>query len=438
MNGTSGVYLWNLTINSTKRSLFFKSILYGVQWAAILISIIIILGKVIGHLHFADPSDQIVYLQKLLFISSVTIFFQVFWGHRLPVVAGPSAILLIGVISSRGFDLSTIYSSVLAGGFFIFILAVSGLFEYLQRLFTASVVAVVLLLITFTLAPTIQSFMIDSRSGIDPLYNISFSLAMVFLMFLFYRILKGIWRATLIIWFMIAGSLIYYFIFPSSLSRNPTADLAWFSGFFEQMNTQLSFEPGVLISFIFCSIALSINDLGSIQSINELLSPSNQKSRLTRGISLTGLSNMVSGFFGVIGPVNYSLSPGVIMSTGCASRFILVPAAVVLFIMAFLPAATGFIGNVPSVVVGAVLAYTMTSQVAAGLIVAFREAGEEGFQYEKGLVLGLSILLGIVVAFFPENVLNSFPSFLRPVAGNGFVAGVVSALFLEHVVFREG
>ena len=414
-----------------------KSILFGVQWAAILISIIIILGKVIGDLHFIDKSDQIIYLQKLLFISSVTIFFQVFWGHRLPVVAGPSAILLIGVISSRGFDISTLYSSVLLGGLFIFILAVSGLFEYLQKLFTASVVAVVLLLITFTLAPTIQSFMIDSKSGIYPLYNICFSLGMVFLMFLFYRFLRGIWRSTLIIWFMIGGSLIYFLIFPSSLGRGPSSDLPWLSDFFEQMNTQFSIEPGVLISFIFCSIALSINDLGSIQSVNELLHPSDRKSRLTRGISLTGLANMLSGFFGVIGPVNYSLSPGVIMSTGCASRFILIPAAAILFIMSFLPAATGFIGNVPSVVVGAVLAYTMTSQVAAGLIVAFREAGEEGFQYESGLVLGLSILFGIIVAFFPENVVNTFPSFLRPVVGNGFVAGVVSAMFLEHVVFRK-
>lgn len=416
---------------------FLKSILFGFQWAAILISLIIILGKVIGNLHFTDLPEQIIYLQKLLFISSITIFFQVFRGHRLPMIAGPSAILLIGVIASRGFDLSTVYSSVLYGGLFIFILAVSGLFSHLQRLFTSSVVAVVLLLITFALAPTIRDFMIDSKSGVAPLYNICFSLAMVFLMFLFYRLLEGIWRSTLIIWFMIAGSLVYYVIFSSGLSRNPSPDLPWFSAVFEQMNFHLSFEPGVLISFIVCSVALSINDLGSIQSVNELLDPPNRQSRVTRGIALTGLANVLSGFFGVIGPVNYSLSPGVILSTGCASRFVLIPAAVVLFVLAFLPAATGFIGNVPSVVIGGVLAYAMTSQVAAGLIVAFREAKEEEAQYENGLVLGLSVLLGIVVAFFPENVVSSFPTFLRPVAGNGFVAGVISALFLEHIVFRK-
>jgi xanthine/uracil permease len=322
----------------------------------------------------------------------------------------------------------------MVGGLFITVLAVSGLFRHFQKLFTSNVVAVVLLLITFTLAPTIQNLMIDSKSGINPLYNMSFSLILIFLMFLFYRLLSGIWKSTLIIWAMIAGSFLYFLSFPAGPVEDLFSNALWFSGFFQQMTRHLSIQPSVLISFIFCFIALAINDLGSIKAVNELLEPSDIDNRITRGISLTGLANIASGFFGVIGIVNYSISPGVLLSTRCASRFTLLPAVAIMLVLAFFPAATGFIGSVPSVVIGAVLAYVMTSQAAASLIFAFKGVEGEGFQIENGLVIGLSILLGTIVAFLPTQVINLLTPFLRPIFGNGFVVGIVSALVLERIL----
>lgn len=416
---------------------FLKSFLFGVQWAALTMASIIILGRVIGGLHFADSLSQVIYLQKILFVTALALFTQVFLGHRLPLIPGPSAVLLVGIIASQSFGLAQIYSSIMVGGLFITFLAVTGLFNRMKRLFTTNVVAVVLLLITFGITPTIRNLMIDSQSNISPFYNLSFSLAFVIIMFLCYRWLKGIWRSTLAIWALIAGSLIYYLIFPPGQADDLFSEAPIFRHFFQQMNFQWSIEPGVLISFIFCFIALSINDLGSIQSVNEMINAGDTERRITRGISISGLANMVSGIFGVIGPVNYSISPGIIASTRCASRFPLFPASAVLFIFAFSPAAAGFMGSVPPVVIGAVLAYVMASQVAAGLNLAFRGAGEGGFPFESGLVIGLSVLLGTIIAFLPGAVTSTIPPFLRPILGNGFVVGVISALILEHIVFRK-
>ncbi|HPA71560.1 MAG TPA: solute carrier family 23 protein, partial [Spirochaetota bacterium] len=94
------------------------------------------------------------------------------------------------------------------------------------------------------------------------------------------------------------------------------------------------------------------------------------------GVMLTGLTNAASGILGVIGPVNYSLSLGVIASTGCASRFTLPPTAAMLLVLSFSPALIAFIGDVPSVVIGAVLLYIVCTQIAAGLVVAFEERRE--------------------------------------------------------------
>jgi xanthine/uracil permease len=416
---------------------FLKSLLLGLQWAAIVIASIVILGKVISVLHFSDPAALTIYLQKLLFISGVTLFCQIMWGHRLPIVPGPASVLLIGVIASQGFGMATIYSSIMIGGLLITILALSGLFRRLQKLFTSNVVAVVLLLIAFTLAPTIQGLMIDSKNGIQPLHNMGFSLSLIMLMFLCYRLLGGIWKSTLMIWAIIVGSLLYYLIFPAALADDLLSEAPWLNGFFEGMTLELSVQTGVLVSFMVCFIALSINDLGSIQAVSKMLDPTDPDKRVTRGIFFTGLANIASGFFGVIGSVNYSLSPGIMLSTDCASRFPLLPAAAILLGLAFSPALTGLIGSVPSVVIGAVLAYIMASQIAAGLIVAFKVEGGKAFPMDNGLVIGLSVLLGNMVAFLPSQVVQGIPHVIRPVIANGFVVGVISALVLDYVLINS-
>ena len=415
-----------------ERPPFIKSCLIGLQWAAILISSIIILGKVVGSIQFSEPLDQIIYLQKIFFVCALTLFCQLFWGHRLPLLPGPAAVLLVGVVASQAFGVEVIYSCVMIGGLFVTVLGVSGLFKHLRRFFTSNVIAVVLLLIAFTIAPTIQKLIIDSGSGISSLSNLGFAFALVFAMLIGYRLLSGIWQSTLIIWAVIAGAFLYPLLFPGYGNRGLVAGIPWFGGFFGQILLPFSIQPGVLISFLFCYIALAINNLGSIQSVNEMLQTTDMDERITRGICVTGLANTASGLLGVIGPVDYSLSPGVIAATRCASRYTLVPTAIFMIALAFLPGVIGFMGSVPSVVIGAILAYVMMTQVAAGLMVAFRE--KEDFRFEDGLVIGSSILLGTLVAFLPADVFTGLPPFLRPICGNGFVAGVVSALVMEQLL----
>ncbi len=418
---------------------FLRSVVIGLQWAAVIVSSVIILGNIVVGIHFVDPLLQIMYLQKILFLCALTLLLQIFLGHRLPLVPGPAAVLFIGVLSSQSSGMSAIYSSVMLGGAFIAGLAVTGLFRHLQPFFTANVVAVVLLLIAFTIAPTIQQLIIDKESGISPLFNMGFGTLLLFLLFFVYRFLSGVWRSTLIVWAMIAGSLSYDILFrPGPSARFLDFGVPWFGGLFQEMTLDISVQPGVLISFLFCFIALSINDLGSIQSLNEMLHLQDGERRITRGIFITGLANAASGFFGVIGPVNYTVSPGLIVATGCASRFTLVPTAVILLILAFMPAAVGVIASVPPVVIGAVMAYVMAAQIGAGLMVAFKDTDKGGFRFENGLVIGSAILLGAMVAFLPDSVIETLPPFLRPILGNGFVVGVLSAFVLEQFLAKRG
>jgi xanthine/uracil permease len=414
-----------------------KSVLLGLQWAVIATSLIIILGQVAAAVHLDQPQDQITYLQKLFFVTAVSILVQVLWGHKLPVISGPSTIVLLGVLSSEGAGLDAVYTSVMVGGLLVTVLTLSGLFGYLRKLFTRRIVAVVLLLIAFTLAPTIVRLITSDEGGVTPLANVLFAVSLVAMMFVLHRVLTGLWKSTLMMWSMILGSLSYLLLFPYSMAPVRIGEAGLIRGFFSGLITRPSFEPGVLVAFVFCFIALSINDIGAIQSMEPLLNPADMAGRVKRGMTLTGLSNVLAGFFGVIGMVNFSLSPGIVISTVCASQFALVPAGLLILALSFSPGVIDLLDSVPSVVIGCVLLYIVASQFASGLVLAFQTGGDEPFDYDDGLIIGLPVLIGTVFAFLPAGVLDSFPVILRPILGNGFVMGVVSALVMEHLVFRH-
>lgn len=415
-----------------ERPPFVELLLLGLQWLAIVIPIVVVMGRVAGAVRLDQPVDQVLFMQKTAFLIAVTIAAQVLLGHRLPLVAGPSTALVVGMMASQGFSQSAVYTSMMLGGLMLAAASASGLFGYVRRLFTPRVVAVILLLIAFTLAPTIVSLVAAPGPGAFPRF--AFATLMTLLMFAANRYLGAFWKSTLVLWTILAGSVACAFLFPGSFEVRQGGPAAAFS-LFTHTTTSLSFQPGVFFSFLVCYLGLSINDLGSIESVGELIGSDRLDRRVGRGITATGLSNILAGFLGVVGPVNYSLSPGVILATGSASRFTLLPTAVFMAGLACSTAAFAYIGAVPSLVVGSVFLYLMTYQVAAGLAMAAEHA--EGFDLEDGLVTGLPVLLGTVVSFMPPASVASFTPLLRPIAGNGFLVGVVAVLILEHVVFRR-
>ena len=300
---------------------------------------------------------------------------------------------------------------------------------------TPRVVAAILQLIAISLSPTMLNLILSRGGPVPAEDNLVFGLVFVLALFVAGRYLRGLWKATLIVWGVLIGSVIYALLFPH-FQVPVRAGVRPVAGFFQGFLLHPSLDPGVLISFLICFLAVAVNDLGSIQSINEMLQATDMQRRITRGLTVTGLVNAVSGLFGVVGSVNFTVSAGVIIATGVASRFTLIPAGLGLLALAFLPRAISFTGHIPPVVIGGVLVYLMTSQMAAALQMAFQAMKD--FTFDSGLVMGMPALLCVVISFLPVQVVNSFPALLRPIIGNGFVVGVIAAMIMEHVIYRPG
>jgi len=336
----------------------------GLQWFAVAVPSIIILGKIICTVGPAGACDPLIYLQKMFFLAALFMLIQIFLGHGLPLIVGPSTVILIGILSSPGAPPAALYTAILLGGLLLFILAWTGLLGKIRRLFTRRVVAVVLLLIAFTLTPTIIRLI--TGSGGTPRWNVLFAFALCLSMLVLHRFLGGIWRSTLILSATVAGTLAWQVFGLGSAGAGTACSGALFDLFFTGFTTALSFDPGLLAAFFICFIALAVNDIGSIESMNAFVGDGDKGGRLRRGIAVTGLANLAAGFLGIIGQVNYSLSPGVVASSRCLSRFAIVPAALLMLAIAFSPASIAVMEAVPSVVVGSAMLYILCAQMARG------------------------------------------------------------------------
>lgn len=411
-----------------------QTLIFALQWLAITIATVIIIGKVVAGLHFTEFDQQLLYMQKLFFIIAVSLFFQILWGHRLPLIIGPATVLLVAILAGEGSNINAIYTSIATGGAFLVLLSVTGLFSWITRFFTTRIVATILILIALTITPTILSLILNSTAPTETTFiNLCFALFFFMAMIIADRLLPGIWKTTMIVWAILAGSICYIFLVPPEVWHDQ-GQLGFISNIFTDFTTTPLLEPGLLISFLICFIALSINDLGSIEAVGRLIKPQTMKGRVTAGITLSGLSNILAGFFGVIGPVNFSMSSGVIAANGNASRFTLIPTSFALLAMAFLPGVVALSWNVPAVVVGTILLYIMCSQLTAGLMVAF---GVQGFSFQDGMIIAIPMMISILISYLPADAKATLPPLLIPIFGNGFVMGVLAVLFLEHIIFRN-
>ncbi|MBQ7856382.1 MAG: purine/pyrimidine permease [Alistipes sp.] len=399
------------------------TLLYGLQWLMICIPVVLTST-------FIAPAGEVVcFTQKLFAAMGVTMIVQALWGHRLPLVAGPAAVLLMGVVASasQGHAPQSIYPAMIVGGAIITLLALSGLLRHLLPIFTPRIVVAIVVLISFTMSKPIVGMIFSDTAHQGT--ALLFALLCVGAMAVANNLLRGIWKSMVVIVAMILGALIYYCFtgFPTQLATDTATPTL--------LLKDMSLDAGVVLAFCFCYIALLINEVGSVQALGDMVEAPDMAGRQKRGMVITGIVNMLCGATGIPGAVDYSLSPGVVASTSCASRYTIIPAAVAMIILSLCPPAVAFLLTIPTPVMGTVLLYLMATQVAAGL--HMMQESKASATFMDALILAIPIMFTVIMSFAPQSAIAAIPSLLRPIVGNSFVMGIIIILLLEHVLLRK-
>lgn len=399
--------------------------IYALQW--FILSVAVISTSVF--VAQGSPQERLFFAQKLFAVVGVAGVVQVLWGHRMPLVVGPASVLLVGVLSSlgAGAPVGAIYTCIAIGGALIVLLSFGGMMDKVRRLFTPRIVVVILMLIAFTLAPVIKNLIFPDRADAQQhLFGLIFTLVGSVGMVILNRKLTGVAKSLVVPIALIVGSVAYYALFPMQQGVETSGVIGG------KIFNDFSFDWSLLIAFVICYIALLINDIGSIESLGVMLDAKDMGGRLKRGVRITGAMNIVAGSMGVLGPVNYSMSPGVIASTGCASRWALLPATLLLVLCSLFPDVILVLTSIPDQVIGVILLFLMGTQLSAGFEMAHSTNSIGSFS--GAMTISLPIMLAMLFQLMPRGIV---PAVIEPLVGNGFAMGVIAVLVMEHVINRN-
>ena len=413
---------------------FHYGIIYGLQWAFITFPIVIIATTLCGSALNLDIEGSIRFLQLVALTTGLFTFVQTLWGHRYPMVDGPSTALILTFILLAPYGLPAIQGGMMVGGILLIIIVLSKQLDRVIRLFTPNVVGVILMLIAFGLLPPLLRFLtgVDDAHPQGEAVTVMISFALIlFIATLAYR-LKGFLKTISILLGMIAGSLI--FLSMGRLSLQDLATASWIS-----FSTRwVESAPGVywpaVVALACAYLAVIVNSVGSLQGIASITDKERLPVATRRGILVNGIEGIVCGLFGVVGgTVSFSNSPGVILVNRVASRYAVAYCGIILLLAAFVPKLAALLALVPAPVVGAALCVAMGGQIGAGIaIIASKEIGPRDY-----FVVGLPVLLGTMVGFFPRSLFEVLPGFSQVFLGNSLIVGIVIVLLMEHILWRE-
>ena len=409
------------------------TVVLAIQWLVILVPGVLVLGEVVGLAWGLDAAQRVAYMQRLLLVTAVTQAVQVLWGHKLPGQVGPSAVIIVGTLATITSGEAQVAGAMAVAAGLTALAGFSGLAARLGRLYTPPILAATLLLVAMSFTPTMRDLLYSPAAGAGAVSGgFLFAMALILLMLLAQHRLKGVWSSAALLMGMFLGSLAYYAL---GLEPWPTWRGGASAGLPRLLSTGLEFNPGVIIAFVLCYLALISNELATIESTGRLIGASGMDGRANRGVAVSGLGGLLAGLMGSLGPVTYSVSPAVVVSTKSASRFTLLPTAGAVAVLALWPGGLALFSLVPAPVVGAVLVSLMAQSVYAALHLLFQDGRAP--TWAGGATVGLALISGVIVSFMPEAARQALHPLIRPVLANGFVVGLVLALLLEHVLFRR-
>ena len=418
-----------------------KTIAYGFQHMIIFIAnaviMPVIVAKALG-LEHTEISDM---LLRTIFLCGVLSIIQTRFGHRYPIIDGPSGmwitvlINLGAITSSLGGDLAALRTSLQTGmliaGVFLFILGISNQMKHIAKLFSPLVNGIFLILMPVQLSKSFVAGMFGNINGGMDISGKDFlafwitALVMIVINIKFKGFIRSIsiligvavgWIAAVIMGignFSEMGEMTSVFQLPKIF--------AWGTP---------TFDWGITITCVIGSFLLFANVIASIAGMADVLEEDLTEKQLNRGTMCYGLSSFMTGIFPTIGFTVFATSMGIVRLTGVATRKpFYVGSAALIVLGLFAPIGLFFATIPPSVGYGAMLvlfAVIMKQGVDCLIKAKITE--------KKGFALGVSMLVGTGIMMQPFAVFENLPSIVTPFASNGLLVGTIIAIVLEQIL----
>jgi len=418
-----------------------KTVAYGFQHMILLIANAAIMPVIIARglgLGSTEISDM---LLRTFFICGVLCILQTRFGHRYPIIDGPSGMWLtvwIGLASVASVmhgDMALLRSNIefgmLISGVIVIVIALSGRMKYIAKLFTPLVNGVFLILMPIQLSKSFIGGMLGTVYGGTVIDGKSLA---AFWITVATMILVNIFGAPFVKSIAILIGIAVGWIFAAAVGIGSFTDAAGASSIIKlpelfAWGTPV-LDPGVLLTCIIGSFLLFANVLASMLGMADAINDEFTEKQLNRGTFFFGITTMATGVFSTIGFVPFATSIGIVRMTGVATRkpFYLGSAAMIVL---------GIIGPV-----GLFFAAIPPSVGYGSLCVLFAIIVKQGADYikkaelteRKGFAFGISLLTGTGIMMQPFDLFSTLPTFIIPFVSNGLLVGVILTIILEQAL----
>ena len=401
----------------------------------IFLPVLMILAAVSSEYLGMEGGGKILFFQRVLLTTGGIMILQTLWGHRYPLLDGPSSALMLTLLVLAPGGLPAIQGGMIVGGVLVALVSMFGLVRRMEALFTDNVIGVTIILIALTLLPYLTPLVIGARPGRPQgdLGTFGISLMTMLAIVLFSQRLSGFLQTISLLLGIGMGTALMAIL--GRLNFQSGQGIPWFALPHPLVPGLPSFPLSAILPFLVAYLAVVINGVGSIYSIGEIVGREDLERRVARGIGCTGLGGLAAGVLGSLGTVSFGISPGVVLVTRVGSRYPVTLCGALLCLLAFFQQILVLLLSIPSSVVGAALLTAMASQVGAGIAVLTRSGRKlEGRDY---VVVGLPILLAGLITFLPEAFFRDLPPGVQAFFKNGLVVGIVAVLLLEHLFLRR-
>jgi uracil permease len=409
-------------------------VLYAFQWAMVIFPVLLTSAMLPSKVLHMGAAEEVRFIQIILLCSGSFTAVQCFWGHRYPLIDGPSTALLLTFLIVAPQGLRAVQAGSIAAGLLLMAAVLVLKPKRIVSIMTPNVIGVILILISLTLLPYLGRLMSGAGSGQEPggsAVKFVMSVGLVLLMAAMGYRLKGILKTLWLLAGMIFGTAVFFALEHPSFAHLLSS--SWFSVPPGIIPSRPQWAVSAFVAYAVSYLAVVVNSVGSIEAVANITSRDRLGSAIPRGLFINGIAGVVCGLMGTIGLVSYSMSPGIVLSIRVASRFAVAWCGVLFVLAAFVPKLAAFFALVPAPVVGAALCTAMGVQIGAALEIITAS----GIQQRGYYIVGLPVVLGTLIGFLPQSLIDQLPQALRVFLGNGLILGIILVLFLEHVGMRE-
>ncbi|MDA2179993.1 purine/pyrimidine permease [Bacillus cereus] len=409
------------------------------QWFIFLLANSIALPIVVGGL-FHLTTEEIFYLmQRTFLVVGISSFLQGWLGHRLPIADGPAGswvgVFTVLAYATAGQDqlhstLQILELGMIISGVILIGLGVTGFIGRILFLFTPLVTGTFLLLLCLQLSGVFLKGMLGITATISQIDG--FTAMIAFSIFLFVIILsnfgQGFVKSYAVLIGLISGWVIFLIAGKVTIPSQVTHFVQLphiFAWGLPKWNTGMAVS-----SFVMVCILVS-NTVAAIIAINQatIHKATIEQKQLKDGTWVGGISHIISSVFSTVGVVPLPATAGFIRLTKQKYIRSFLMACALLVVMSLFPSIIRYLASLPSAVASAVLMASFVQLIGIG----FNNIKQVPMSERNVTILGVAVLFGSGVMFLPSGVLQSLPSVMQYIFGNGLFVGTVVSILLEQI-----